>query len=334
MSPGRRQRRARPAPAAESRRGPRGRSGRAASSGGGGASRVLEIGIWGCGRAGSAFARAIGRRRGRVRVASVLSRSRRKAAALSGDLPGVSVSRGPADLAARCDAILLCVPDGALSSAASRLAAEGSLKGLSILHVSGALDLGVLEPARRAGASVGSLHPLAPLASGGLGADLLQGAWFAPAGRGGALAAARSIAAHLGGSLLRVPVRSRPAYHLAATIIANHSTILSALALERLGREGLRGPRVREAFASLLRAAARSMEEMGPLRALTGPASRADLGTLQRHLELLRDDRDGLAALYLLLTGAGLDLSVRRGDLPPERASQVKRSLRGPGKAR
>lgn len=288
----------------------------------------LRVGIWGCGRAGSALARAIAARRGAVRLAGVLSRSRGRAAGLARRLPGAVAFRDPAGLAAGCDVVLLCVPDGALPDAAETLAATGTLKGLSVLHVSGALDSRVLEPARRAGASVGSLHPLIPLASGRPGAELLAGGWFAPGGRGRALVSGRRIVSHLGGSLLKVPDHARPAYHLAATIIANHSTVLSALAHDVLEQAGLGGPKVRAAFASLLHATARNIEEMGPRRALTGPASRADEETLLRHLELLKEGPQGLARIYRLLSEAGLELAVRRGDLSAARASQVKRVVR------
>ena len=296
---------------------------------------VTTVGILGCGRAGSALARAIGAGSGPVRLAGILSRRPRRAASVLRGVKGAEAFADPPRMAAASDVILLCVPDDHVAGSAARLAAAAPLRGRVILHVSGSLGSGVLASARLAGASTGSLHPLTPLATGARGAAALRGAWFAIDGGRRALSAGRRIAGHLGGEVLTVTGPARSAWHLAATIISNHSTILASLALELLEQEsGLRGPRVRAAFASLLRSTAREIRDLGPLRALTGPASRADLVTLRRHLALLDRSHSALAPIYRSISALGVEMALRRGDIEEGKAKPARRLLRGPRRGR
>src|SRR6185312_6297745 len=70
---------------------------------------------------------------------------------------------------ARLDArlIWICVPDAAIAEVVEKIAAraqrlrgEHGLRGRIVVHSSGALSADVLEPARRAGAKIASVHPV------------------------------------------------------------------------------------------------------------------------------------------------------------------------------
>src|SRR6185312_599264 len=70
---------------------------------------------------------------------------------------------------ARLDArvIWICVPDAAIAEVvekitarAQRLRGEHALRGQIVVHSSGALSADVLEPVRRAGAKIASVHPV------------------------------------------------------------------------------------------------------------------------------------------------------------------------------
>jgi predicted short-subunit dehydrogenase-like oxidoreductase (DUF2520 family) len=289
----------------------------------------MRVGLVGCGRAGTALGRALARRRGGIILSGLCSRRKGRTAALSRRLGRGRVFHTPASLAAGSDTILLCVPDDAVEGAARQLASGGALlKGKVVLHLSGLLGMPPLEAARRGGAAVGSLHPLTAFPPASSRVPLAAGIWFAVGGDRRAVAAGRRIASHVEGNTFVIPERSRPAYHLAATIIANHSTALAAVALGILERRaGLKGPGVRRAFASLLRSAADRIEEVGPRRGVTGPAARGDALTLRRHLELLEREEVELGDLYRSLSTMVADLAEERGDLDPREARAVRHLL-------
>jgi predicted short-subunit dehydrogenase-like oxidoreductase (DUF2520 family) len=232
--------------------------------------------------------------------------------------------------------VVLAVPDAAVAEVAARLAAEADLAGKTVLHTSGVLGSGALAAAARRGARVGRLHPLAAFPPAG-GAGPARGVpdRIAYAVGGPASRTARRIAAALGGTSLEVPDRSLAVYHLAATLTANFPTVLAALALDLLGRRGgLRGARLRAAFAALLRTASDRIREDGPERGLTGPAARGDLATLRAHQEILRTEPRDLGTIYGILSLRAARIALRRGALPPPLAGRVARLLRVGGRRR
>jgi len=144
-----------------------------------------------------------------------------------------------------------------------------------VAHLAGSLGLDVLEPhARRA-----SIHPLVALPDPDLGAQRLRGAWFALAGD----PVGAQVVDALGGRWFTVADKDRAAYHAAACIASNHLVAL----LGQAERVGAAAGVPREALLDLVRATVGNVAELGPARALTGPAARGDWATIDRHLAAL-----------------------------------------------
>jgi len=287
----------------------------------------VRIGVVGTGRVGSALALSLASARGGVRLAGVLSRRPARARRLVGRCRKGRAFTSVEDLGAGCDLIILCIPDGRIEEAAERIARGTSFRGRIVLHTSGVLSSRPLRSLRRRGVLTGTLHPLAAVPPASAGAPVPAGITFAVGGDRGAVAAARRIARSLRGRPLVLPERLRPAYHLAATMVANHATVITSLALDLLGKKGISpSPPIRRAMAALLRTAADRIGQEGPARGLTGPAARGDLGTLRTHLVLLgRSTR--LRALYAALSAEAIRIARRRGDLPRRRAEAALRLL-------
>lgn len=163
---------------------------------------------------------------------------------------------------------MIATPDAAVEAAAS---AVDPVAGTVVAHLAGSLGLDVLAGhPRRA-----SIHPLVALPDAEVGAERLQGAWFALAGD----SLVRAVVDALGGQWFTVADDDRAAYHAAACIASNHLVALLGQA-ERVGA-GAGVPR--EAFLDLVRATVENVAALGPARALTGPAARGDAETLARH---------------------------------------------------
>ncbi len=140
----------------------------------------------------------------------------------------------------------------------------------------------------------GSLHPLVTLPEPVLGALRLRGGlYFAVAGD----PLARDLVLGLGGHPVVVPDAERAGYHAAATIAANHLVALLGQVERVAASVGL----PLEAFLPLAQGALDDVGFLGPAAALTGPASRGDVATLERHREVLDgSERDGYEAGVVL----------------------------------
>jgi len=233
---------------------------------------------------------------GAGRLGTVLAAGLREAGiAVDGPLP-----RGRA-VDARADAVLLCVADAEIETAATTIPA-GPLLG----HCSGATGLDVLG-ARRSF----SLHPLMTVAPGAP-PGVLHGAAAAVDGSDpAALAVATALARAVGLRPIEIGPADRVAYHAAASIASNFLVTLEAAA-ERLGATaGLD----REALAGLVRATVENWSRLGPERALTGPVARGDERTVARQRDAVAQRTPELLELFDALAAA-----TRRLAAEPEMA--------------
>ena len=196
------------------------------------------------------------------------------------------------------DLLVIATPDDTVPRVAAAVAPVATT---AVVHLSGSLGLDVLGAHPRRG----SLHPLVPLPNPSVGAErLTSGITFAVAGD----AIARQVAEALGGRTVEVEDRNRAAYHAAASIAANHLVALVGQVERVAATVGL----PLEAFAGLLHAATDDALELGPRRALTGPAARGDWDTVERHRAVLAGmagHRNELAA-YDALVGLARRLSL------------------------
>lgn len=191
-----------------------------------------------------------------------------------------------AGVAAGVDVVFLAVPDDAIAEVAGAIE---PVAGTAVLHLSGSRGLDVLAPHARAG----SVHPLASLPDPVTGARrLLDRCTFAVAGD----PAAAEVVAALGGRAIAVADAERARYHAAAAVASNHLVALTAQ-VERLA--SLAGVPA-DTYWPLMRDTLDNVARVGSGRALTGPAARGDVGTIERHLEALPPDEHDL---YLLLAG-------------------------------
>jgi len=193
-------------------------------------------------------------------------------------------------------AVLLCVPDAEIASAASHVA-TGPLVG----HCSGATGLGELTPHEAF-----SLHPLMTVTA--------EGADFAGAGAAiagttpRALGFAAEMAVALGMRPVEVAEHDRAAYHAAASIASNFLVTLEAAAEQVGAAAGLE----REQLAPLVRATVENWARLGPERALTGPVARGDEVTIARQRAAVEEAAPDLLALFDELVAATRALAAAR----------------------
>jgi predicted short-subunit dehydrogenase-like oxidoreductase (DUF2520 family) len=209
----------------------------------------LRVGIVGPGRVGTALARAL--RDAGLDVEGPLGRGERPA---------------------RCDAIVLCVPDAEITAAAEAVTAAAPLVG----HTSGATPLSALA---HAGVPAFGLHPLQSFAHPGV---RFEGAGAAVAGSTPeALAVATDLAERLGMTPFEIDDEGRAAYHAAASVASNFLVTLQDAAEAIAAGAGLDRGDARELLMPLVRQTLENVAELGPEAALTGPVARGDEATVQ-----------------------------------------------------
>ncbi len=196
------------------------------------------------------------------------------------------------------DLILLCVPDDTIGDVAARIAPSD---GFVVAHVAGSRTLDVLGPHRR----VGSLHPLMTLPDAD-DAQRLVGATYCVAGD----VLVRRVAESLEGRIISLDDAARTTYHAAAVVASNHLVALMGQVQTLAESIGLS----LDDFMPLAQQSLRDVATLGPDVALTGPASRGDMATIDAHLAAIPESE---RATYVALANAAFELSERRRSQTP-----------------
>jgi predicted short-subunit dehydrogenase-like oxidoreductase (DUF2520 family) len=254
-------------------------------------------------------------------------RSRRHARALATKVGARTVTADSAAL----DATLLwfCVPDreirGAASALAGNLAARAAAhtknrvsnrvpgKVRFAFHSSGALLSRELEPLRKAGITVASVHPLMTFVAGTR--PSLTDVPFAMEGDRAAVQVARQIVRKLGGESFSLPAARKAAYHAWATLT---SPLLLAflVTLEEAARAaGFTRKDARRKSLPIIRQTLANYSRLGPAPSFSGPLIRGDAETVAKHLAALKK-HPGAREVYVALAQAalrGLPVKNREG---------------------
>ena len=237
--------------------------------------------VVGLGRLGVALARALVA--AGQPVAAVASRNSAVAQSLALEL-GTRVQALP-DLPQHCQVIFVTVPDGQLAQVATQLpVGERHL----VVHCSGALAPGVLDPEGKQRAALGGFHPLQSFPPDS-GPERFAGIAIGIEAPSPWLARLQGLAQQLGARPLLLAGVDRARYHAAAVFASNYLVALLQGATEVWAAAGLREEDALAALLPLTRGALGAVETQ-PLRAaLTGPVARGDVGTVERHLAVLGD---------------------------------------------
>lgn len=226
---------------------------------------------------------------------------------------------------------VLAVPDPTVAAVAAGLRVASRDASAAVLHVSGALGLAPLEPARARGWLVGSFHPLQSFPAE-REAAAFKGITVAVDGSApGLIADLERLAADLGGRPKRVPDADRSLYHAAAVLGSNYVVALVGVAAAILAKAGWTRDEAVAALVPLLRGVADNLEESGLPAALTGPVARGDVDTVRRHLEAVEGAESAPrlhARVYRIVGLAALELA-REAGLDETAARRIEEALTG-----
>jgi predicted short-subunit dehydrogenase-like oxidoreductase (DUF2520 family) len=244
----------------------------------------LRVAVIGVGRVGSVLGAALKRAGHRVVAATAVSDQ--SLARLERLMPGTPVL--PADDAiAAADLVLLTVPDDQLKGLVDGLASTGAWRaGQLAAHTSGANGIAVFEQAAEVGVVGMALHPVMTFT--GRQEDLLRldGAVFGVTSPEDFRPVAETLVIELGGEPVWVPEHARTRYHAALSMGSNHLVTLVNDSSDILRLAGVENPA--RLLSPLLNASLDNALRLGD-DALTGPVSRGDSRTVERHVESLRD---------------------------------------------
>jgi predicted short-subunit dehydrogenase-like oxidoreductase (DUF2520 family) len=235
-----------------------------------------------------------------------------------------------AEAAAAATCIVIATTDDAIASVCHEIVTNGAVNaGDKVIHMSGAGGLDLLAPARQAGASVASIHPIQSFADVEGAIINIPGSTFGITADEELREWAVSVVSALKGVPFFVPEKNKALYHAAACMASNYLTTLMQMVETTYQALGLNRKEAIRAFWPLVRGTLLNIETRGAAEALTGPIARGDAGTIEKHLQAFRETLPDLLNAYCELGLMTVDIALRKGSLTPERAKIIKTLFKG-----
>ncbi|HEV8159972.1 MAG TPA: DUF2520 domain-containing protein, partial [Pyrinomonadaceae bacterium] len=211
------------------------------------------------------------------------------------------------------DVILITTQDFEIKNVAEKL--KNSLHNQPIVfHTSGSLSSEILRDLKNIGCRVGSIHPLVSISDARLGAERFADAYFCVEGDDEAVKVADQIVERLGGKSFSVTAEYKTLYHASATAACGHLVALVDVAIEMLTECGIGEAHAQKILLPLIKSTVENLETQSTAQALTGTVARADIKTLENHLETLEKNASKEALeVYLQLAARSVHLAERQG---------------------
>jgi predicted short-subunit dehydrogenase-like oxidoreductase (DUF2520 family) len=289
--------------------------------------RMDSIAILGLGKVGMAVGFLL--RSAGYRIVAVASRSTvslNKGIVYTGGEAYMSFS----DAAAQAECILITTADDAIESVCKEISSAGSIKpGNKVMHMSGAGGLNLLETAHAVGANVACIHPLQSFADVEGAIKNIPGSTFGITTVDEIKEWSVQIVRDLGGIPFFVSDTDKPLYHVAACIASNYLTTLIHKVEEIYQLLGLNREDSIRAIWPLVKGTMKNIEEKGTVHALTGPVARGDIGTINKHIQALRNRLPALLPAYSILGLLTTEIGLKKKTLSPHNAERIKELLEG-----
>ena len=157
-----------------------------------------------------------------------------------------------------------------------------------MLHTCGSLAASILDPFKKRGAAVGSIHPYQTIPSPSAGARNIPGCYWAVEGDSQAVRVARRWVKALGGKSFAIAPEAKALYHLSAFLVCPTVVTLMDCSERLLRQAGVPNNLIRPMLGIFVSETVCNFVEFGGRKSLTGPAARGDWATTRKHLAEIR----------------------------------------------
>lgn len=288
---------------------------------------LVKIGFVGAGRLGSSFGLFLSRKGNNV--TGYYSRTythAMQAASLIGEHCHPYFHIG--EVISSSEWVVITTSDDAIGRVAAQIFELGmDLSGKTIFHMSGASTSCVLSSLQELGAEIASLHPLQTFADPVTGAQGLENAYFSIEGTPMGVFILQQELQRMNLRYFIINAEQKPLYHAAASIASNSLVAVIDYSLTLLEQVGIERKQGVAALYPLIEASMKNCREKGPEKALTGPIVRGDIGTVELHMDKIRQEAPELLQSYRDLSQLTFNTAVKNQLKDEYKIEKIKKLL-------
>ena len=202
------------------------------------------------------------------------------------------------------DILFITVVDGAIEMVWDQIK-RFNLEGKIICHCSGAMSSDVFSNIDKCKAYGYSVHPLFACSSKDNSYKDISNALFTIEGSKEKLDFMKKLVESLGNKVQVIKAKDKVKYHASAVMASNQMIGLIKTACDLLKESGFSQENALSAIKPLIYGNIDNVYRQGLKDALTGPVARGDMGTVNKHLNVLDGDTKNI---YNLLTNKLIEL--------------------------
>ena len=231
------------------------------------------------------------------------------------------------------DILFITTPDDQIEAAVKALSLSAKLRTEQlIIHTSGALASTVLEALTCYGCGIFSMHPLQSFAEENKALCDLPHTYFCIEGTEARTHELEAILNTCGNKYFMLKPEQKTLYHAAACMISNYFVTLMHHGLQLLECVNISKDIGYEAMLPLITGTLQNVSALGTENALTGPISRGDVKTIEKHLQAIQAAAPHQLALYTALAEETLKLASLSKLKNPDAIDKLKTLLSGNNK--
>jgi predicted short-subunit dehydrogenase-like oxidoreductase (DUF2520 family) len=257
-----------------------------------------------------------------VGLASRRQESLQKAIAFVGG--SVRTATAPEEITPDADIVFITTSDSVIQEVCEGVTAKDGFRGGQIVvHTSGSLPSTILTSARNKGTLIAACHPLQSFADVAAGVKLIPSSIFNLEGDPRAIPILTELVQALGGKPLAINTQDKPIYHAAAVVACNFLVTLVYLSYQLFEQIGITQDDAAQALLPLIKGTVNNIEQLGPVKALTGPIARGDVGVIKGHLEAMKQLDPRFTDIYRAISRLTVEVGIKKGTLTPERGEAI-----------
>ena len=282
-------------------------------------SKDSKIAFMGCGFVGNSLGIALSR--AGYAVSFVYSRTSESAESMVARIPDATYLPSVRDAANMADVIFITTVDDAIISMAESISWR---PGQAAIHCSGVAGLDLFEGIKSDELSLGAFHPLQAFSSIDRGPDSIKGITFAIEGTNESIKSyLTKMAIDLEANAINLKPEDKGIYHVSGVMMGNLLTEYVAISADLWEQIGVSREDALKALLPMMKQVTRNLETDGIPGAIAGPYVRGDIGTVEKHINVLKRKNPDLLSFYCELALAGFRFAQEKGTLDPKTVSEI-----------
>lgn len=231
------------------------------------------------------------------------------------------------ELVNNAEIIAITTPDDEISTIVKQIEnCKLNLSNKVIFHMSGVHSANIFAPIKNSSLTALSIHPMLAISNPINAVNEIEKTVFSIEGEGKKANDAKLFIESLGIETVLLKTEDKIIYHAACCVISNYLVTLINTGKQMLKTTGLSDELANIAIKPLITKTINNILDEGSENALTGPISRGDIGTIQKHLSVL-ENQNNWYELYKILALNTVELAENSNYVDQAKATEMKEVL-------